>query len=220
MSADSRLIALSQLLTPDTPVRAEDLAHRLGVSVRTIYRDIDRLIAAGFPVSGTKGVGYRGTPLSAIAPMAVEEDELQALHLGLAIVSQTPDDRLRHAALSMIRRLEAAQTTTAPPQAPVWQRAPSAFDDVARGFSHLPTLRAAIRARQKLELSCLDDTGAASTHVLRPLKLAAVGAQWVLSAWSESRDHFEDFRVAQIQEARALPELFVDEPGKKLSDRA
>jgi predicted DNA-binding transcriptional regulator YafY len=82
----------------------------------------------------------------------------------------------------------------------------------------MATLRAAIKGRQKLALSCRQSDGTASRRIVRPLQMDHWGRVWTLTAWCELRGAFRVFRVDLIEEAQALPELFVDEPGKRLTD--
>jgi len=162
MSRSDRLFKITQLLRSGTHHRAQDLAAQLGVSDRTLYRDMDTLRSSGFPVSGTPGTGYHLTEDIQIPPLT----------------------------------------------------------DSTRTLSHMPLVRGAIAARQKLRITYSDPTGAVTTRTLRPLKLEYWGRVWVLAAWCERRLDFRSFRLDHIDTAEALPELFQDEPGKTLSARA
>jgi predicted DNA-binding transcriptional regulator YafY len=82
----------------------------------------------------------------------------------------------------------------------------------------MPTLRAAIRARQKLRLVYRAKAGALSERVVRPLHMEFWGRIWTMTAWCELRDDFRVFRVDLIERAEALPELFAIEPGKSMAD--
>ncbi|MGD9295682.1 MAG: WYL domain-containing protein, partial [Roseobacter sp.] len=103
-------------------------------------------------------------------------------------------------------------------EADAWKFAVYPFADAARGFTHMPTLRAAIRARQKLRLTYTSKDDAVTTRVVRPLHMEYWGRVWTLTAWCELREDHRVFRVDLIRTAEALPELFVDEPGKTLAD--
>lgn len=217
MSRPDRLFNLLHLLRDGALHRAEDLAATLGVSRRTLYRDMDRLAAAGVPVQGQRGTGYRLRDLIALPPMTLTEQELEALQLGIAIVAETPDPALKAAALALAARLDAALPTEGAPPHADWTHAFSPLASAARGFSHLPTLRGAIAGRQKLRLTLRDHSAA---PVVRPLGLAHWGRVWVLTGWCEDDATFRDFRTDLIETVTPLPELFVDEPGKRLSDRS
>ena len=85
-------------------------------------------------------------------------------------------------------------------------------------MSHIPTLRAAIGGRQKLRLTYTGTDGTVSTRTVRPLRLDYHGRVWTLATWCEQADGFRSFRLDLIDSVEALPELFVDEPGKRLED--
>ena len=127
---------------------------------------------------------------------------------------------LAAAARALEARIEAATPTQALAEAEAWKTAVSPWSDTARGLSHLAILRGAIEGRQKLRLTCRDAGGACQVRTVRPLKLDNWGRVWSLAAWCEEEAGFRDLRLDLIEEAQALPELFLDEPGKRLSDRA
>ncbi len=221
MSRADRLFDILRILRDGKLHRAQDISARLGVSVRTIYRDMETLVASGVPVSGARGVGYRALDSVTLPPLTLTSAEVEALNLGIAIVGETTDPDLKSAALSLAAKLDAVQATEAVPQADAWKFAAHPFASAARGLSHMATLRAAIRARQKLWLVFRDKAETASATVsatVRPLQLEYWGRVWTLTAWCEKRRDFRVLRVDLIETANALPELFVEEPGKRFGD--
>lgn len=218
MRRGDRLFDVMRLLRDGQLHRAQDIAARLGVSVRTIYRDMDSLIAAGVPVEGARGSGYRVTDAIALPPLTLTAAELEALNLGIAIVGEAADPDLKQAATRLAEKIDAVLPTQAIADSDAWKYAVHPFADAARGFAHMPTLRAAIRARQKLRLTYHSRNKALTQRVVRPLHLEYWGRIWSLTAWCELRAAHRVFRVDLIRTAEALPELFVDESGKTLAD--
>jgi predicted DNA-binding transcriptional regulator YafY len=218
MRRTDRLFDIIQILRDGQLHRAQDIATRLEVSVRTIYRDMDTLVASGVPVQGERGVGYMATEAIALPPLTLTPAELEALNLGMAIVAEAADSELKSAALSLAGKIDAVLPTKVIAEADSWKFAVYPFADAARGFSHMATLRAAIKARQKLALSYRRIDGTLTQRTVRPLHMEYWGRVWTLTAWCETRDDFRVFRVDLIEQAQALPELFVDEPGKNLAD--
>ena len=86
------------------PVTAEALAEEQGVSVRTLYRDIQTLIALGAPVEGEAGVGYVLRPGFFLPPLMFSAEELEALVLGARWVEGRQDGALSRAAARAVRR--------------------------------------------------------------------------------------------------------------------
>lgn len=218
MSRTNRLFDIIQILRDGALHRAEDLARRLDVSLRTIYRDMDRLAQAGVPVEGSRGAGYRLHEAIALPPLTLTPQELEALNLGIAIVAEAADPDLRTAAHALAAKLDAALPEGTIAEAEAWKTAITPFADTARGFAQMPTLRAAIKARQKLQITYRDVDGTQSTRRIRPLHMEHWGRVWGLTAWCEAEATFRVFRVDLIEAASALPELFVDEAGKRLTD--
>lgn len=109
MSRTERLLALmQQLRTGRRPRQAHELAHALGVSLRTLYRDIDLLRTQGADIRGEAGVGYvlkKGAPT--LPPLMFAEGEIEALVLGLRWVVQQPDPALAASARSVLAKVEA-----------------------------------------------------------------------------------------------------------------
>jgi len=134
------------------------------------------------------------------------------------IVAEAADDDLKKAALSLADKIDAVLPTSTVAEAEAWKFAVYPFADATRGFTHMPTLRAAIKSRQKLHLDYRRIDGVLTARTIRPLNMEYWGRVWTLTAWCETRDDFRVFRVDLIEAATALPELFVDEPGKRLAD--
>ena len=197
MARSDRLFDLLTVLRDGKLHTAQALAQRMGVSVRTLYRDMESLAASGVPVAGTRGTGYRLTH---------------------TIAAEVADPQMRAAANTLADKLDAVLPQSAVPQADAWKFAASAFADAARGLSQIPTLRAAIKARQKLRITYTGRDGAVTSRVIRPLHLEYWSRIWTLTAWCELRSAHRVFRLDLVNSAEALPELFNDEPGKTLAD--
>jgi predicted DNA-binding transcriptional regulator YafY len=218
MSRSDRLFDILQILRDGELHTAQQLADRTGVSLRTLYRDMDRLAGSGVPVAGARGVGYRLPPLTTLPPLTLTAAELEALNLGLAIAAELADPALKSAAGSLADKIDAVLPQTAVNEADAWKFDASPFADAARGFAMMPTLRAAIKARQKLRITYTSKEGAVTSRMIRPLLLEYWSRVWTLTAWCEVRADHRVFRLDLITSAEALPELFTDEPGKTLAD--
>ena len=89
MSRAARLLDLIQALRRRRrPATADALAAELGVSERTIYRDIATLCGQGAPIEGKAGLGYVLRPGFLLPPLMFDDDEIEALVLGLRWVAQ------------------------------------------------------------------------------------------------------------------------------------
>ena len=218
MRRTDRLFELIQILRDGRLHRAQDIAEKLEVSVRTVYRDMDTLVASGIPVQGERGLGYQATAAITLPPLNLSMTELEALHLGLAVVGQAGDEELKAAAGSLSSKIDAVlpEDRRAPPTG--WGFSVYPFSDAAKGFDHMPLIRQAIRSRQKLLISYESLRGELSERRIRPLQLDYWGRVWTASAWCELREDFRVFRVDRFRALKVLPELFVEEEGKSLAD--
>ncbi|WP_420863101.1 helix-turn-helix transcriptional regulator [Algirhabdus cladophorae] len=218
MKRADRLIELVQLMRGDRLTRAEDLAERLQVSVRTVYRDMDTLMASGIPIEGTRGLGYSITAQITLPPLNLTKTELEALHLGMSIVGEAADDELKEAAASLSAKIDAVLPEDRQAAPTGWGFAIYPFADAAKGFQFMPNIRSAIRSRQKLDLLYKTLESETLPRTVRPLQLEYWGRVWTVTVWCEMRDDFEVLRVDRIEKLSILPQLFVDEPGKTLAD--
>ena len=94
MRRTDRLFDLLQILRDGKLHTAQEMAETLGVSVRTIYRDMETLQMSGVPVEGERGVGYMATGALTLPPLSLTAAELEALNLGIAIVAEAGDPDL------------------------------------------------------------------------------------------------------------------------------
>jgi len=217
MRRTDRLFDIIQILRDGKLYRAQDIAERLEVSTRTIYRDMDTLSASGVPIEGERGVGYMITQAISLPPLTLTASELEALNLGLAIVGQAADDTLKIAAETLADKIDAVLPAQTIAEAEAWKFAVYPFADPTRNLTHMPLLRSAIKARQKVRVTYTSRENAVTSRVIRPLHMEYWGRVWTLTSWCELREGFRVFRLDLIESAEALPELFVDEPGKTLA---
>ncbi len=214
MRRSDRLFDLIQTLRDGRLHRATDLAQGLGVSVRTVWRDMATLIASGLPIEGERGVGYILRAPSTLPPIMLAPGELEALTQGLRLIAAGEDAGLARAALGLSAKIAAAlpmpRSDLDPkdiPPAPA-PRAPAL----------VPLLRTAIKARERLTLAYVGRGGLETHRDVRPLHLNLGGRIWTLAAWCENRNGFQRFRLDRIVDLTPTGEIFADEKGKRLAD--
>lgn len=207
---------LDQLRGRRQPVSAETLADQLNVSVRTIYRDIATLQSMGAPVRGEGGVGYQLEAGFFLPPLHFDPDELDALLLGVRMVTARGDDPLAAAAGRLLGKIEASLSGGGQTLGQPLLAVGSAERAVAA--SGLSGLRQAIRQRRTLEITYVDGQGRRSGRVVRPLGLTAFETVWVLSTWCQTREGFRNFRLDRIEASEDTGEVFRRERGKEFAD--
>ena len=218
MRRADRLFAIIQLMRRNKLVRARDLAHKLEISERTVYRDIQDLVASGVPIEGEAGVGYVLKGGFDLPPLMFTEEEVEALVLGAKIVRSWADAGLAEAAGDVLAKVEAvlpnrlrAYMKETPLDAPHNHWAEPVSVDLGE-------LRRAVRDRLKLSFAYRDRGGSGSRRTVRPLLLSFFGPVWTLTAWCELRDDFRSFRLDRISGLEVLDEVFRQEPGRTLHD--
>ena len=108
MARSERLLELIQVLRRHRhPVSGQTLSDELGVSLRTIYRDVQTLIGQGASIDGEAGVGYVLRPGFVLPPLMFSDEEIEALVLGSRWVAQRTDEPLAHAAANAIAKIAA-----------------------------------------------------------------------------------------------------------------
>lgn len=217
MRRTDRLFELIQILRDGRLHTARDMAERLEVSTRTLWRDMATLIASGLPVEGERGVGYILREPVTLPPLTLTPDEVQALTLGLQLVTRGADPALTRAAESLLGKVTAVlparlldgigQDTWVFPGA-----------EAMAAARHLPTLRQAIRLRQRVVIDYIDASGRITERPVRPLLLEFWGRVWTLASWCETRRALRSFRVDRIAALRLTDETFPDDPGATLAD--
>ncbi|MEP3431744.1 MAG: YafY family protein [Roseibium sp.] len=207
---------LDQLRGRRRPISAEALADVLNVSVRTIYRDISTLQSMGAPIRGEGGVGYQIEAGFFLPPLHFDPDELDALILGIRMVSVRGDENLARAAGRVLGKIETVLSgDDKSVDQPLLAVGTGKSDKKAFGLSGL---KQSIRNRKKILLKYQDDQGQRSTRTVRPLGLTAFESVWVLTAWCQQREDFRNFRLDRMISANETDETFKRERGKEFSD--
>lgn len=219
MRRADRLFQIIQLLRRrKRATTADELADTLGVSVRTVYRDIADLAGSGVPIRGEAGVGYVLSKGYDLPPLMFDEDELEALVLGARIVKSRGDVALARAAETLLAKVEAVVPERARHR--IEGTAFHAFDfrTTPEARETLGELRLAVRERRPLRFSYTDRLDEKSKRGVQPLGLFFWGASWTLAAWCELRQDFRSFRIDRIRDLEVSEDTFEIEPGRSLED--
>jgi predicted DNA-binding transcriptional regulator YafY len=203
-----RLIQLITLMRDGELHTALDLAQYVDVSLRTLYRDMDTLRLSGLPIIGERGVGYYMNAQVTLPPLNLTQAELEALHLGLAVMSEASDPDLQANAKSLAKKIDNALPEEGLAETTGWGLAVYPFADTAAGIRHIPSLRRAIRSRQKLKLTIAEARNEKFQNIVHPLKLEFWGRVWTLTLWSENQNKPMLVRVDKIVDLTELNQVF------------
>ena len=199
MSRAERLLGLMQALRlRRRPVAGATLAEELGVSLRTLYRDIAALQARGASIEGEAGFGYVLKPGFTLPPLMFSLEEVEALALGARWVEGRADEGLANAARGALAKIAAVLPAE---RADVldW---PSLLAGPSRTAESeaalLPLVRRALSAERKLGFAYEDKNGRRSSRVVWPVALAFFDNARMLAAWCETRAAFRHFRIDRM----------------------
>lgn len=216
MRRSDRLFELIGLIRDGRLHKAADLARRLEVSPRTLYRDMATLQASGLPIEGERGVGYILRAPIALAPVALNEAERAAFRLAIALLGGGADPVTAGAAASLARKL--SQAGGGVPEIPGEAIYVHGSEILRRGMAWIAPLRAAISGRERLAIRYLSLGGEESSRIIRPLQLEFWGQVWTCGAWCELRRDFRVFRLDRIAELGPEGSRFPEEPGRGLAE--
>lgn len=195
MSRAARLLALMQAFRRRrTAATAAGLAAELGVSVRTLYRDIATLRDEGAPIVGAAGLGYVLEPGFFLPPLMLTGDEIDAVMLGLRLVARRGGPALAGAAADALSKVLAVLPTEAATTA----RAAPFLAGPVRVPSHIAALRLALAQERRIRIGYRDGQGRESDRVVWPIAVGFFDAVEVLVAWCELRSGFRHFRLDRI----------------------
>jgi predicted DNA-binding transcriptional regulator YafY len=199
LSRAQRLLDLIQLLRRHRrAVAGAVLAEELGVSLRTLYRDIESLKAQGAHIDGEAGVGYVLRPGFMLPPLMFSEEEIEALVLGSRWVSERADGPLGKAARNVLAKIGAVLPDDLKDDIEASGLLIGPGEPIAAGDAELTAIRQAIRSERKLRIAYADEHGNASSRTIWPVALAFFDRVRVVAAWCELRDGYRHFRTDRI----------------------
>ena len=201
MSRAQRLLDLIQVLRRHRhPVSGAALAEATGVSLRTLYRDIETLKAEGAHIDGEAGVGYVLRPGFLLPPLMFSEEEIEALVLGSRWVHQRADTALADAAANVLAKIGAVLPKDLRDTLDDSGLLVAPTEMMSAGDAELPRIRQAIRRERKIAISYRDREGAASTRTVWPFALAFFEKTRVVVSWCELRQDYRHFRTDRIDQ--------------------
>ncbi|MEU4762469.1 WYL domain-containing protein [Actinosynnema sp. NPDC023794] len=199
----ARLLSLLSLLQARRDWPGALLAQRLGVSPRTVRRDVDRLRELGYPIVTTKGPdgGYRLGAGSQLPPLLFDDEQAVALSVALRIATTTGVgiEEAAARALNTVRQVMPARlrhrVDTLQVTAVERAAAPQVGGDVLMAIS------GAVHAREVLRFdytTAAPPTTTAPPRRVEPHHLVTRGGRWYLVAWDLDRDDWRTFRADRI----------------------
>lgn len=210
-NTSTRTLRLLSLLQTHKYWPGTELAERLGVSARTLRRDVERLRDLGYPVEAQRGVdgGYQLAAGAALPPLMVDDEEAVALVVGLQVAMQGMVDDVAESSVRALakvvqvmpprlrRRVEAIRAMTVA----------AAWTDGAPGTtldpSALTMIALACRDSERLHFSYTAADGRQSERQVEPHRLVSLGRRWYLVAYDLTRQDWRSFRIDRLTGPRS-----------------
>lgn len=203
LETSARLLRLLSLLQTQRDWSGPDLAERLGVTPRTVRRDVEKLRGLGYPVHAASGVagGYRLGAGARLPPLLLDDDEAVAVAVSLRTATAGSVEGIAESSVRALSKLEqvlparlrhrvqALHSVTVP----LHGTNPSAVDPEV-----LMAVATACREHQVLRFDYRDHDGAQTSRRTEPHTLVHTGWRWYLVAWDLARDDWRNFRLDRI----------------------
>lgn len=204
----ARLLELLSLLQTPRDWPGSELAGRLGVSPRTVRRDIDRLRELGYPVQATMGAvgGYRLAAGTAMPPLLVDDEEAVAIAVGLRTAASHPVDGIEEASVRALAKLEQVLPSRLRHRVGALAAATVPMptgDGPPVDPQTLVVLAGAAANRERLRFAYRSADGTETRRLTEPYRLVTAGRRWYLLAYDNNRDDWRSFRVDRIGEPLA-----------------
>lgn len=208
MKRSMRLLQLlQQLREARYPVTSQVLAERLGISQRSVYRDIDSLRAQGIHIDACAGLGFQLKEDFFLPPIMLNENEVEAIFLALHWLKSVPDQSLQSASVSILAKLDAILPEHR--QYLLQQTTLRAFNVwLPVDMQILEHIRMAIRQQVKIFVVYQDEQKKQSSRKLWPFAMGYFNDKIMLAAWCELRQDFRNFRIDRIQQLSLSQEQY------------
>ncbi|MFJ9897250.1 helix-turn-helix transcriptional regulator [Streptomyces sp. NPDC091280] len=204
LETSARLLRLLSLLQAHRDWSGADLADRLGVTPRTVRRDVDRLRELGYPVNASPGTGggYQLGAGAELPPLLLDDDEAVAVAVGLRTAAGQGIEGIGESSVRALTKLEqvlpnrlrrrvgALNAFTVPM---LHNTAPSAVDPAV-----LTELAALCRDAERLRFAYESHDGASTRRTVEPHRLVCTERRWYLVAWDLDREDWRTFRVDRV----------------------
>lgn len=213
MNRIDRLTAILIQLQSKKVVKAQEIADRFDITLRTVYRDVKALMEAGVPIGSEAGTGYFIVDGFHLPPVMFAQDEASAMLVAGKLVERMTDESVRRSfsnALFKIKSVlnEAQRSHLESLQAHVEVLQPHVSLPAQTG-NNLSDLQRAIVSKAVLRVQYTSSEGTHTGREVEPIGLFYYSAAWHLIAWCRLRNGFRDFRCDRLQQVVLTGETFV-----------
>ncbi|WP_194294175.1 helix-turn-helix transcriptional regulator [Streptomyces sp. RB17] len=201
----ARLLQLLSLLQTPREWPGGELAERLGVSRRTVRRDIDRLRELGYPVQAARGAdgGYRLVAGKALPPLVLDDEEAVAIAVGLRAGAGHAVEGVDEASVRALAKLEQVLPARLRHRVSTLQAATTPLtsgDGPTIAPETLTVMASTVAGHERLRFAYRDRDGSESRRLTEPHRLVSTGRRWYLVAYDLDRGDWRTFRVDRVSQ--------------------
>ncbi|MCI0140483.1 YafY family transcriptional regulator [Arthrobacter bambusae] len=216
IQTSARLLQLLSLLQVRREWTGPALATRMGVTERTVRRDIDKLRNLGYPIHASPGIagGYQLGAGAQLPPLLLDDNEALAVALGLNSVAAGPVAGIGEASVRALAKLEQVLPSRLRPKFAMLKAAVTTLPSNAASVDpqQLTVVSAAITDKRQLSFDYVKADGEASRRLVEPYRLVDTGRRWYLVAWDVDREDWRTFRADRIATLPAERKKYVPRP--------
>jgi predicted DNA-binding transcriptional regulator YafY len=216
IQTSARLLQLLSLLQVRREWTGPALATRMGVTERTVRRDIDKLRNLGYPIHASPGIagGYQLGAGAQLPPLLLDDNEALAVALGLNSVAAGPVAGIGEASVRALAKLEQVLPSRLRPKFAMLKAAVTTLPSNAASVDpqQLTVVSAAIADKRQLSFDYVKADGDAGRRLVEPYRLVDTGRRWYLVAWDVDREDWRTFRADRIATLPAERKKYVPRP--------
>lgn len=212
MNRIDRLTATLIQLQTKRIVKAEEIADRFEISLRTVYRDVRALMEAGVPIGSEAGKGYFIVDGYHLPPVMFSQDEASALLLAGKLVDKMTDKSVRKAYESAMLKIKAVLNESEKDhlenlddhievQIRQWRK-----PDLPDHF--ITQIQSAVAQKSVLRLTYISNKEEDTLRDVEPIGLFYYNSAWHLIAWCQLRKGYRDFRADRIKDLKTIDQKF------------
>ncbi|MGR0159565.1 helix-turn-helix transcriptional regulator [Paenarthrobacter nitroguajacolicus] len=216
IQTSARLLQLLSLLQVRREWTGPALADRMGVTERTVRRDIDKLRNLGYPIHASPGItgGYQLGAGAQLPPLLLDDNEALAVALGLNSVAAGPVAGIGEASVRALAKLEQVLPSRLRPKFAMLKAAVTTLPSNAGTVDpqQLTVVSSAISDRRQISFDYVKSDGESARRLVEPYRLVDTGRRWYLVAWDVEREDWRTFRADRLASLPSERKRYVPRP--------
>jgi predicted DNA-binding transcriptional regulator YafY len=213
MNRIDRLTAILIQLQTKRVVKAEEIADRFEISLRTVYRDVRALMEAGVPIGSEAGKGYFIVDGYHLPPVMLSQEEASAMLTAGKLIEKMTDDSIRKAYESALLKIKSVLNDSEKDHLENLQSSIQVFRLPEQNAEHPNEYMAEItkavshKCVLSLEYSSVN-TNEQTKRDVEPIGIVHYSGRWHLIAWCRLRNGYRDFRMDMIKAMKNTGDKF------------